>query len=82
MVRRLMPVDAMSPAIDDQILEGLVRVCLPRSTTGSPDFPSDGTFYACSIRSKFDIGGGGAATLRDRSVGLSESERVMAQERD
>jgi hypothetical protein len=60
---------------------GMVSPNLPRQATDSPNSPSDGTLHACSIRSKFDIDGG-TATLRYRSVGLSESEREMAQERD
>lgn len=75
-----MTLDAISPAIDGQNREWLTW-SLPRQATGSPDSPSDGTVHDCSIRSKFDIGGG-TATLRDRSVGLSESEREMAQECD
>jgi hypothetical protein len=71
---------AMSPAIDDQNREWLARVS-PVKPLGSPNFPIDGAVHAFSIRSKFDIGGG-PTTLRDRSVGLSESEREMAQERD
>lgn len=70
----------MSPAIDGQN-RGMVTLSLPRQATGSPNSPSNGTVHACSIRSRFDIGGE-TATLRDRSVGLSESEREMAQERD